>query len=103
MATHNFLLPLGPVNTSRLVTDEDFRREADRLLPDMLEKKGRAIGEQMLKQTMAALGGVSSASDRRRWVDEAGRNFRRDATAQDREEMRGCIMEQLRALKAASA
>jgi hypothetical protein len=37
MATHSFKIPLASVDLDRLVTDDDFRKEAQPLFPAALQ------------------------------------------------------------------
>jgi hypothetical protein len=45
MSTHTHKISLGHVDVSRLETEDDFRREAQRLLPNALVQVGEAAGE----------------------------------------------------------
>ena len=50
MSTLTFSIPLGSVNLDDLETDEDFRREAHRLVPDALKRIGEKTAEIAWKE-----------------------------------------------------
>lgn len=93
MATHTFKISLGNVDFSKLESDADFRREAQRLLPDVLVQVGEATGEVAWNELQKGFRGIpgfqvnSSSSDKRKFIREAGQNFRRQATSQERRDI----------------
>jgi hypothetical protein len=105
MATHTFKISLGTVDFSKLETDADFRREAQRLLPDALVQVGEATGEVAWNELQKGFRGIpgfkanSSSSDKRKFIREAGQNFRRQASSQERREIEDEIIRQLREQK----
>ena len=105
MATHSFTIPLGSVDLDHLDTDDDFRKEAQRLLPGALQQIGEKTGEvawNELQKSFRGIPGVtvnSSSSEKARFIREAGENHRRDASAQDRRELEDYIIHQLREMK----
>ena len=58
MSTHTYKVSLGHVDVSRLETDDDFRREAKRLLPNALVQVGEATGEVAWDELQKGLRGV---------------------------------------------
>jgi hypothetical protein len=95
---------LGQVDVSALNTEEDFEREAQRLLPQVLEQFGRQIGETSLEEIDRAFAGTmirpnNSPSERRRFIEEAGHNYRRDANAGDRRNILASIVAKLKEMK----
>ncbi len=105
MATHSFTIPLGSVDLDRLVTDDDYRREAQRLLPAALKQIGEKTGEvarNELEKGFRGIPGVtvnSSSSEKARFIREAAENHRSGASAQERRELEGYIIQQLRDMK----
>ena len=105
MSTLTFSIPLGSVNLDDLETDEDFRREAHRLVPDALKRIGEKTAEIAWKELQRSFRGIpgvkvnSSSSDKSRFVSEGGQNYRRDASSQHRREVENHIIDQLRELK----
>jgi len=105
MVDLSFSLPLGSVNLDRLVTDDDFHREARRLAPDALARIGEKTAEVAWSELQKSFRGIpgfkgnSSSSDKSRFIREAGEKHRRTASAQDRRVVEDHIVHQLREMK----
>lgn len=105
MSTLNFSIPLGSVDLNKLETDADYRREAQRLLPEALTRIGEKTAEVAWTELQKSLRGVpgfksnSSSSDKSRFIREGGQNHRRNASAQDRRAIEDHIIQQLREMK----
>lgn len=105
MSTLTFSIPLGSVDLDKLETDEDYRREAQRLVPDALTRIGEKTAEvawnelQMSFRGIPGFKGNSSSSDKSRFIREGGQNHRRSASAQDRREIEDHVIQQLREMK----
>jgi hypothetical protein len=89
------------VELSDLETEEDFRQEAKRLLPEALVQIGEAMGEHTWialqeKVKGSRSKGTTSSNEKRKFVKEAGKNYQRGATARDRKEIEDYIVQQLR-------
>lgn len=105
MSNHDISIPLGSIDLSKLETDEDFRREAQRLVPDALTRIGEKTAEvawQKLQKSFRGIPGFkanSSSGDKARFIREGGQNHRREASAQVRRELENHIVERLREMK----
>ncbi len=105
MSTFNFSIPLGSVNLDKLEADADYRREAQRLLPDALTRIGEKTAEVAWTELQKSFRGItgfkgnSSSSDKSRIIREGGQNHRRNASAQDRRAIKDHIIQQLREMK----
>jgi hypothetical protein len=105
VSTLNFSIPLGSVDLAKLATDEDFRREAQRLLPDALIRIGEKTAEVAWTELQKSFRGIpgfkgnSSSSDKSRFIREGGQNHRRNASAQDRRAIEDHIIQQLKDMK----
>lgn|GEM_PF-1065186 len=105
MSTLTFSIPLGSVDLDKLESDEDFRREAQRLVPDALTRIGEKTAEVAWTALQKSFRGIpgfkgnSSSSDKSRFIREGGQNHRRSASAQDRRAIEDHIIEQLREMK----
>ncbi len=105
MSKFNFLIPLGSVDLEKLETDTDYRREAQRLLPDALTRIGEKAAEVAWTELQKSFRGIpgfkgnSSSSDKSRLIREGGQNHRRNASAQDRRAIEDHIIQQLREMK----
>ena len=105
MSTRTYKISLGNVNVAKLETEDDFRREAEQLLPKALVQVGEASGEVAWNELQKSFRGVpgfkvnSSSSDKSKFIREAGQNYRRQATVKDRRELEDYIVARLRELK----
>lgn len=105
MSTRTFSIPLGSVDLGKLETDEDYRREAQRLLPDALTRIGEKTAEVAWNELQKSFRGIpgfkvnSSSSDKSRFIREGGQNHRRNASSQHRRDVENHIIEQLREMK----
>lgn len=105
MSTISFTIPLGSVNLGGLNTDEDFRREAERLLPTVLTQIGEQTAEFAWTELQKSFRRIpsfkcnSSASDKSKFVRDGGQNHRRSANAGYRLRVTNHIIERLRELK----
>jgi len=105
VSTFNFSIPLGSVDLDKLLTDADYRREAQRLLPDALTRIGEKTAEVAWTELQKSFRGIpgfkgnSSSSDKSRFIREGGQNHRRNASAQDRRAIEDHIIQQLREMK----
>ncbi|MBF2066641.1 MAG: hypothetical protein IGS39_19800 [Calothrix sp. C42_A2020_038] len=89
------------VDLAALETEDDFRAEARRLLPTALTKVGEAVAEQTweeLQKNLSKSGAKAkfSASEKRQFIKETGRNYQRSASSRDKQEVEDHIVEQLR-------
>jgi hypothetical protein len=105
VSTLNFSIPLGSVDLNKLETDADYRREAQRLLPEALTRIGEKTAEVAWTELQKSLRGIrglkgnSSSSDKSRFIREGGQNHRRNASDQDRRAIEDHIIQQLREMK----
>lgn len=109
MATHNIRIDLGSVDFGSLHSDDDFRREAKRLLPAAMVKLGQEVGEKAWKALQDGFRGMpgikvnSSSAEREKFVREAGQEYRNQASASDRQELEDHIISQLKEQKKANS
>lgn len=105
MATHTFTIGLGSVDFSKLESDADFRRVAQRFISDVLVQIGEKAGEVTwngLQKKFEGIPGIkvnSSSSDKSKFIREAGQNFRRQSSSKQRREIEDAIIRQLREQK----
>lgn len=105
MSKHMHKISLGNVDVSKLQTEDDFWREAQRLLPNALEQVGEATGEVAWNELQKSFRGApgfkanTSSGDKRKFIREAGQNYRRQVTAEDRRQLEDYIVARLRELK----
>ena len=105
MSTQTFSIPLGSVDLDKLETEDDFRREAHRLVPGAMIRIGEKTAEIAWNELQKSFRGIpgfkgnSSSSDKSRFIREGGQNHSRNASAQDRRSVENHIIQQLRELK----
>jgi hypothetical protein len=100
----NININLGQVDLDRLHTEEDIRAEAKKLIPAALNEIGKAGAEVMWKQAQKAFSGPvfranNSASEKREFIEETGRSYALEASANDKKELEDYIVAQIRARK----
>ena len=101
MQKNQIKIDFTQIDFSSLETEDDFRTEAKRLLPEALVQIGEAIGEETWNalqegQKGSGLKVSTSPSEKRKFIKDAGKNYQRGATARDRKEIEDYIVEQLR-------
>ena len=87
------------VNFSELETEEDFRTEAKKLLPAALFQFGEVVELKTWEEMQQKLSGKGSQSEKRRFIQETGKNYQRKASNRERQELEDYIVEQLRQYK----
>lgn len=97
-------IDLKNVDFASLDTEEDFRQEAQKLLPQALVQVGEAMAEKTwdeLQKEMQKSGMKSSASvsAKRKFVQETKRTYQRNASSRDKRELEEYIIEQIRQYK----
>jgi hypothetical protein len=94
-------IDFSSVDLASLETEEDFQREAKILLPQALFKVGETVGEKTWEELHKSLNEPgtkqrSSQSDKRRFIQETGRTYQRNASSREKQELQEYIVEQLR-------
>jgi hypothetical protein len=106
-AKHEIRLDLSGVDLAALRTDGDFVREARKLLPAALEDLGQAMAEVAWDRQPAAATGppvnYRRATEKRKFILDAGRKYRRHAPAEERQALEDLITRQLWAAKSRAA
>jgi len=103
MAEKSIRIDLGAVDFDSLHSEADYRREATRLLPKVLTELGQAQGELAWNEMQKAFRGVagfkanSSAADKRKFIREAGENYRKEIGAAKRTALIDNIVDNLKA------
>ncbi|GAB1541340.1 hypothetical protein NUACC21_40110 [Scytonema sp. NUACC21] len=97
-------IDFGKIDLLSLETDDDIRQEAKRLLPKALVQLGESIGEKTWEELQNSLKGPgtklkSSQSEKRKFIQETGRTYHRNASNRERQELENYIVEQLRNYK----
>jgi hypothetical protein len=107
MSKINLKINIGSVNFASLETEDDIRKEAKRLLPQALVEIGEAAAETTwdeLQKSMKKSGMKpnTSSSAKRKFVQDAGKNYQRTSSSSHKKAVEDHIVEQIRELKQAS-
>lgn len=97
-------IDLKSVDFDSLETEEDFRTEAQKLLPEVLVQVGEAMAERTweeLQKEMQKSGIKSGASQsaKRKFIQETKRTYQRNASSRDKREIEDYIIEKIRLYK----
>jgi len=101
MINRDIKIDLGRVDYDNLKTDEDIRREARRILPQVLAQIGEAMGEEtwnLLQKSLKGSGLNTSASsvEKKKFIREKGQEYKLKASAIDKNRLEKDIIYQLR-------
>lgn len=97
-------IDMQSIDFDSLETDEDFRQEAQRLLPQALVQVGEAMAEKTweeLQKDMQKSGMKSGASQsaKRKFVQETKRTYQRNASSRDKRELEDYLVDKIRQYK----
>ncbi|MBD2342629.1 hypothetical protein [Anabaena subtropica] len=92
-------IDLSHVDLSSLETEEDFRIEAKKLLPAALVQLGEAVALQTWEELQKNFSGKSSPAEKRKFIQQTGKNYQRSASNREKQELEDHIVEQLRQQK----
>ncbi|MEM6400764.1 MAG: hypothetical protein AAF757_11090 [Cyanobacteria bacterium P01_D01_bin.116] len=97
-------IDINNIDFDSLETDEDFRSEAQRLLPKALVQVGEAMAEKTwdeLQKEMQKSGMKAGASQsaKRKFVQETKRTYQRNASSRDKRELEDYLVEKLHQYK----
>ena len=97
-------IDLSSVDFASLETEDDFRIEAKKLLPSALVKLGEAVGEKTWEELEKSFKGAgtkrnSSDFEKRKFIQQTGKNYQRSASSREKQELEDYIVEQLHEYK----
>ena len=99
MSKFQISIDFSDVDLASLETEDDFRQEAKKLLPKALVKLGETVGEKTWEELQKSLkGSGKSQSEKRKFIQETGRNYQRNASSREKQELEDYIVEELRNL-----
>ncbi len=107
MSKHQITIDFRHVDVSMLQKEDDFRKEAKKLLPHVLIQVGEAMGEETWNALQKKLKGTGmkptvSSTEKRKFVKEAGKNYEKEASSKDKKELEDYIVQKLREHKEAT-
>ena len=97
MGISNISIDLGYVNFDLLKTDNDFRREAQRILPNAIVKMGESFGEKAWDTLQKSFKGSAikmntSSSDKQKFIRESGENYKRTISSKEKKDLEEYII-----------
>lgn len=97
-------IDINSIDFDSLETDEDFRSEAQRLLPKALVQVGEAMAEKTweeLQKDMQKSGMKSGGSQnaKRKFIQETKRTYQRNASSREKRELEDYLVEKLHQYK----
>jgi hypothetical protein len=101
MSKFEISIDFTDVDLDQLDTEEDFRDCAKLLLPSALIKLGEAVAEKtwddlQIKLKAQGIKVSSSQSEKRKFIQETVRNYKKNASNRERQELEDYIVEELR-------
>jgi len=101
MVNRKFKINLGNINYSTLKTDDDIRREAQRILPNAILQIGEAVGEEAWDALQKAFKGImpkasSSSAEKQKFIRESAREYKRKISPKEKSDLENEIILELR-------
>lgn len=97
-------IDLKSIDFDSLDTEEDFRTEAQRLLPEALVQLGEIVAEKTWEELQKEMqkSGIKSGNSqnaKRKFIQETKRTYQRNASSRDKRELEEYIVEKIRQYK----
>ncbi len=105
MSIQNMRISLGSVNYDLLETDSDYEVLANKILPKALVQLGEATAEvawdglQKELRKSKFIKANSSSSEKRKFIQDGGQNFKRSASNKDKQDIKAAIIAQMKEQK----
>jgi hypothetical protein len=101
MVNRKFKINLGNINHSTLKTDDDIRREAQRILPNVILQIGEVVGEEAWNVIQTAFKGSmfkpsSSPAERQKFIRESAQEYKRKISSKEKTDLENEIISELR-------
>lgn len=101
MVSRKFRINLGNINHSTLKTDDDIRREAQRILPNVILQIGEAVGEEAWNALQKAFKGSMfkaspSSAEKQKFIRESALEYKRKISSKEKTDMENEIILELR-------
>lgn len=101
MVNRKFKINLGNINYSTLKTDDDIRREARRVLPNVILQIGEIVGEEAWNELQKALKGSMfkpspSSAEKQKFIRESAQEYKRKISSKEKTDLENEIILELR-------
>jgi hypothetical protein len=101
MVNRKFKINLGNINYSTLKTDDDVRREAQRILPNVILQIGEVVGEEAWNALQKAFKGSMfkpnpSSAEKQKFIRESAQEYKRKFSSKEKNDLENEIILKLR-------
>ena len=101
MVNRQFKINLGNINHSTLKTDDDIRREAQRILPNVILQIGEVVGEEAWNALQTAFKGSifkasPSSAEKQKFIRESAQEYKRKISFKEKTDLENDIISELR-------
>jgi|688.fasta_scaffold2143140_1 hypothetical protein len=101
MVNRKFKINLGNINYSTLKSDDDIRREAHRILPNVILQIGEVAGEEAWNALQKAFKGSMfkpspSSSEKQKFIRESAQEYKRKISSKEKTDLENEIILELR-------
>jgi hypothetical protein len=101
MVNRKFKINLGNINYSTLKTDDDIRREAQRILPNVILQIGEVVGEEAWNALQKAFKGSMfkpspSSAEKQKFIRESAQEYKRKISSKEKTDLENEIILELR-------
>jgi hypothetical protein len=101
MVNRQFKINLGNINNSTLKTDDDIRREAQRILPNVILQIGEVVGEEAWNALQTAFKGSifktsPSSAEKQKFIRESAQDYKRKISFKEKTDLENEIISELR-------
>lgn len=101
MVNRNFKINLGSINHSKLTSDDDIRREAQRILPNVILQIGEVVGEEAWNMLQKSFKGSmfkssSSSAEKQKFIRESAQEYKRKISIKEKTDIENDIIAELR-------
>jgi hypothetical protein len=101
MVNRKFKINLGSINHSTLKTDDDIRREAQRILPNAILQIGEVVGEEAWNALQTAFKGnifklSPSSAEKQKFIRESAQEYKRKISFKEKTDLENEIISELR-------
>ena len=101
MVDRKFKINLGNINYSTLKTEDDIRREAQRILPNVILQIGEVVGEEAWNALQKAFKGSMfkpspSSAEKQKIIRESAQEYKRKISSKEKTDLEKEIILELR-------
>ena len=101
MVSCKFKINLGSINHSSLKTDDDIRREAQRILPNVILQIGEVNGEEAWNTLLKVFKGSMfksspTSAEKQKFIRESAQEYKRKISFKEKSDLQNEIISELR-------